>query len=207
MKTLAQFLAVTSLAACAAAPTQPVPPPAQAAPLAGRWSSAACESSPDGKGGQLHFTRTFTITATTWAIDFSVFGDPSCAPASKLFTAAADGPYSLGAPSAAAPGATEAEFRFEHRTVTAKADGVLGWFNGAKVCGLEGWKVGDTRDVQQAGCLELGFRPAATCAGEHDLVKVDGDRLYFGARPADGDLCTAPDKRPHALGTAPVVRS
>lgn len=36
------------------------------------------------------------------------------------------------------------------------------------------------------------------CAADFDLVARSGDRLRFGARPADNDLCTA-DKRPTAL--------
>jgi hypothetical protein len=173
--------------------------------LTGSWASPACESVPNGQGGTMNFTRTFTITPARWSIDFVVFGDAACSEGAKLFTASYAGPYRLLGPSATVPGATEAEFDFAERKVLPNSEGGAGYFNGQKVCGAADWKVGQARDIQQSGCAQLGAWPLAQCAGEHDVVQVKGDALYFGDRPADQNLCSK-EKRPKALGKTPVQR-
>jgi hypothetical protein len=52
--------------------------------------------------------------------------------------------------------------------------------------------------VLQTGCAGFGQYPGADCPADFDVVKRDGDDLFFGARPADNDMCTAA-KRPTAL--------
>ena len=71
---------------------------------------------------------------------------------------------------------------------------------------MKPWKVGAKQDLLAGGCAELGARPVAQCASDNDVVKVDGDRLWFGQRPADNDMCSS-EKRPQALGATPVTRA
>jgi hypothetical protein len=52
--------------------------------------------------------------------------------------------------------------------------------------------------VGASGCANLGQRPISACAADYDLVALDGDKLTFGNRPADNDMCTEA-KRPKAL--------
>ena len=111
-----------------------------------------------------------------------------------------DGPYKLEKASAKVKGATEAQFLFAHRKATPKSDGAAKWLSSVKACGKADWKAGESVDIDASGCPRLGAWPKAQCAGEHDLVKVEGDHLYFGARPADGNLCSK-EKRPQALGS------
>jgi len=40
---------------------------------------------------------------------------------------------------------------------------------------------------------------------EYDIVKVEGDKLYYGARPSDGSGLDKPEKRPTAL-QVPLIR-
>jgi hypothetical protein len=47
--------------------------------------------------------------------------------------------------------------------------------------------------------------PLSECDGEYDLVTLRGDRLYLGARPADGNLCSE-GKRPLELAENALVR-
>lgn len=170
----------------------------------GTWASPACESMPDGKGGSMHFKRVFKIAKSGWTLDFSTYGDASCAEASKMVTVDIDGAYELGKPSAKVSGGTEARFFFAHRKATAKSDGAAGWLNSVQACGKSDWKAGQAVDIDASGCPQLGAYPKKMCAGEFDVVKRDGDDLYFGNRPADGNLCSQ-DRRPSELG-APVHR-
>ncbi len=55
--------------------------------------------------------------------------------------------------------------------------------------------------AQGPGCAGFGQYPGADCPADYDVVKRDGDDLFFGARPADNDMCTAA-KRPAALSPA-----
>jgi hypothetical protein len=170
--------------------------------IKGKWVSEACESYPNPDGSKTYFKRLFSITDKTWAIDFSTFGDPKCSDAAKLLTVDIDGKYKLGKESSVS-GGTEGEFMFSNRKVTPKSEGILGWLNPAKVCGFADWVVGKTKDIQKIGCAQLGAHPLKDCKGEYDIVKLEGDKLYFGARPADGNLCS-PVKRAKEFGTALV---
>jgi Adenomatosis polyposis coli down-regulated 1 len=177
---------------------------AAAVKLDGNWTSPACESVPDGKGGKMFFKRAFKIAKGSWAIDFSTYGDEACSEGKKMVTVDIDGAFKLDGPSAKVPGATEAQFLFGHRKATPKSDGAAGWLTSIKACGHSDWKAGKSVDIDKEGCPELGAHPKKACAGEFDVVKVEGDDLFFGQRPADGDLCSK-EKRPEALG-APVHR-
>jgi hypothetical protein len=169
--------------------------------IVGTWKST-CESVPNGQGGTMNFTRTFKNTAKTWSIDFTVYGDAACT--QKFFTADISGPYTLGKASEKVAGATEGEFLITKRTVTPHNDAAVQMITQA--CGVKDLKAGKAKDLTKEGCAGLGMHPTATCKGEHDLVKLDGKNLFFGERPADGNLCT-PEKRPAALGKTPVTKS
>jgi hypothetical protein len=72
--------------------------------------------------------------------------------------------------------------------------------NGLKICGHSNWKLGKSKNIQKPGCPQLGAYPLSMCKGEYDIVKVEGQNLFFGARPADGNLCSE-DRRPKELGS------
>ena len=63
--------------------------------------------------------------------------------------------------------------------------------------------MGEEQETSTTGCVFL--RPVTACATDHDIVKVEGNQLFFGKRPADNDMC-APEKRPAALAALPVVK-
>lgn len=173
---------------------------AQKPRIEGTWKST-CESVPNGQGGTMNFTRAFKNTAKTWSIDFTVYGDAACT--QKFFSADISGPYKLGQPSDKVEGATEGEFLITSRKVTPQNEGAVQMLS--KACGGTDWAVGKAKDLTKDGCPALGMHPTATCKGENDVVKVDGKNLFFGQRPADGNLCT-PEKRPTALGQTPVTK-
>jgi hypothetical protein len=191
---LAVTLAALSAAACGGAKTAVKPQD-----LAGRWASATCEAIPNGDGTNSYIQRDFRLTEETWTLNLDAFGDAQCQ--TKLFTARMVGPYTLVRDSEKVEGATEGDFVFGERYLTAHVQPLADAF-AQSGCGTGTWTVGTEQAIPGA-CLF--FKPIAQCGTDHDLVKVDGDKLFFGARPADNDMC-APEKRPSALATLPVVK-
>jgi hypothetical protein len=59
--------------------------------------------------------------------------------------------------------------------------------------------------VIERGCRAFRVFPKSECDREYDRVALVGERLFLGARPADGFMC-APDRRPGAVGDAALVR-
>ena len=101
------------------------------------------------------------------------------------------------------PGAHEATFGFSSKRLTLYADGPLAQANGG-ACRGRVWTRGREEDVSSTGCFWVVT--VSACREEFDLVKVDGDRLLLGERPAAGkDLCRE-DRRAGALRLLPLVR-
>lgn len=153
--------------------------------LAGNWTSEKCESMPNGQGGETYFTRTFPMTKKEWKIDFTVFGDKDCT--QPLFTLDVAGKWELRGQSKSVEGAHNAFFGFKTRTLTAKSEGAVQFMNQAEFCGKKDWKVGEALDIHKTGCAQLGAKPAKECKGEHDLVKMDGEKVFLGDR--SGNMC------------------
>jgi hypothetical protein len=164
--------------------------------LAGRWQSA-CVDPGSGQALRLHFD----LTGETWTLDYETFSDAACA--APLLTVHIEGPYDVTGASAAAPGAYEARFGFTRKTVTPRSDGAAAFL--AQACGGGSFAAGTATDIA-GGCAGLGMYPIASCAADYDLVARTGNRLQFGARPANNDMCTA-DKRPTALSPILLTRS
>jgi hypothetical protein len=144
-------------------------------------------------------TREFTFDKGAWALRFVFALDPEMK--RKVFQFRTGGPYEIGAPSAAVPGAFEAVFFERAKYVTLLTDDqeLIRKMRLAD-CGLApNLEV----DISAAGCGQ--WKPVAQCGEDHDLLAVDAaGKLYFGVRPPDNDMCTA-DRRPTAL-LGPVVR-
>ena len=166
----------------------------------GRWVSPSREPAQNPDGSTSYLVRDFTLTPDRWTLDFSAYGDAS-SEQSKLFTARVEGPYKVTGASAKVSGAEEAEFGFEKITFTPYMDFFIGMLNGAKA-GNGNWKVGEGQDVSSTGALF--FAPTSVYSKEYDLLKRDGDTLYFGKRPADNNM-GSPDRRPQALA-APLKK-
>lgn len=163
--------------------------------VAGRWRSAA----PEDMGNGSFCTREFALTDKTWALVFTIAADKEAK--QPLVAMTFEGPWAATGDSASVPGAREATFEFKKKSVTllAKDPAVAKGF-GMDSCGLE---VGKRKDVSKTGCSFVAS--VAQYGKEFDLLKRDGEQLFFGARPADGNM-GAPDKRPAALG-APLVKA
>lgn len=191
---LAVALATLAAAACVGSKTAVKPQD-----LAGRWDSATCEAIPNGDGTHSYIQRHFQLTEAKWTLNLDAFGDAQCQ--TKLFTARVTGPYTLERDSEKVSGATEGNFVFGERFLTAHLQPLADAFTQSG-CGSGAWTVGTERAIPGA-CLF--FKPIAQCGTDHDVVKVDGNKLFFGQRPADNDMCT-PEKRPQALADLPVIK-
>ncbi len=166
--------------------------PLTGAELTGSWSSPVCEAYDNGMGGKNYLTRDFTLTATTWQLDLTIFGDDACS--FPLFSAAIEGPYTLGALSSKVPGATEGNFSIETNQWTALQPDLATLFTSSG-CGTDPWEVGVAQDVTGTGCIGVA-KAIADCPTEHDLVAIEDGQLFFGERITD--MCK-PEGRPAAL--------
>lgn len=160
--------------------------------LSGRYTSAGAEDWGRGTYGR----REFTFDHGHWTLRFTLALDPAFS--HPVFEFRTKGSYRVLGPSAAVPGAFEADFREEAKLVTLLTDDqklVEGF--GLAACGLH---TGVEKDVSVVGCA--GWKPVSICPEDHDLLALDeSGGLHFGVRPSDNDMCTA-DKRPTALLTA-----
>jgi hypothetical protein len=166
--------------------------------LVGHWISLGVESRPSGGGGTLYLRRDFTTDARASAARFDFYEDS--AGATPSLTIWLDGPYTLAQPWPAVPGSWAGEFKFTALKITPKNQALTDLLNGSAQgsCGARPWQLGIEQDASDTGCLTLGLdlRNKGT---EYDIVKRDGDKLYYGARPSDGSGLDTPQKRPTSL--------
>jgi len=161
--------------------------------LLGTWVSAQPEETHNADGSTMFFKREFTFTdGNNWSLKFAGFGDP--AQTFSLFSGYVEGTYEIGQPSATVEGANEADFHFSKKLFTADYEAILGYFNSA----TDGqWVAGVERDVTESGCP---FLPSVAVAPtEYDLLKLDGENLYMGARTSDLSQARAPQLTEFAL--------
>lgn len=183
-----------ALAGCGDSDTETKPAPAPelkptAAELVGKWASACTDN---GMGGG--FTLSFDLSETAWKLDYASYADAACA--TKNLTVHVEGAYRLGDASKTVMGARDGEFDFGVKTVTPHNDGTAMFLPMA--CGSGTYTVDMPTDIK-GGCAGLGAYPVADCPTDYDIVKLDGNTLQFGLRPADNNMCSA-EKRPTALG-------
>jgi len=111
-----------------------------------------------------------------------------------VFAFRAVGKYEVQGTSTVVAGADNAYFGFDEKYVTLLTDNqeVIQNFGFAD-CGLE---KDVEKDITETGCSFLVSKQV--CGQEYDLLKLDNEQLYFGMRPAEGDMCTE-ENRPTAL--------
>jgi len=168
--------------------------------ITGIWESERCDVQ-ERNGTRTSSRSMFVFLENEWALEFTQYSDDACR--APLLRAFFHGRYRITRPSSLVPGAHEATFGFSSKRLTLYADGPLAQAHGG-ACGARVWTRGREEDVSSTGCLWVV--PVSACREEFDLVKVDGDRLLLGERPAAGkDLCRE-DRRAGALRSLPLVR-
>lgn len=143
--------------------------------------------------------RVFTFNQGRWTLLFTLALDPEMK--QPVFTFRTYGHYEVQNPSTIVANAYNALFYEEQKFLTLKtSDQQLIQAFGFASCGLKPFV---EQDVSENGCS--AWKSVAACPGDYDLLSLDEKGLlYFGARPADNDMCS-PEKRPQKL-TPPVTK-
>lgn len=192
-KTLLATLASALLAGCGGS----------APDITGHWVSTSVETRPNGSGGSLYVRRDFQTAASTSAAQFTFYADAAGTQPNVVVWL--NGPYTLGGPWDKVDGAFTGEFTFSELKLTPKSQTFVDLLNGsaAGTCGAN-WKLGVEQNLTgTAGCLTLGI-DLKNKSVEYDIVKRDGDQLFYGARPSDGSGLDTEAKRPTSLQVAVV---
>jgi hypothetical protein len=168
--------------------------------IAGIWESERCDVQ-ERNGRKTSSRSVFVFLDDEWALEFTQYSDAACTtPSLRAFF---HGRYRITEPSSAVAGAYHATFGFSVKRLTLYDDGLLAQANRG-ACATRSWTRGREEDVSSTGCLWVV--PISACREEFDLVKLDGERLLLGERPAAGtDLCRA-DRRARALRSLPLIR-
>ena len=167
----------------------------------GTWESLACEVrpqvGPDGTVAPWWLTRRIVFEDSRIAAEFTTYGDAECSFA--LNTLSFAGKVEVVGDSAVYPGAREANLTIdEYVRITPRAQGFADFLNSGGSCGSGAWEVGTEQDILASGCAMLGVEPN-TPTVEYEILAVDGDHLYFGARKVDGTFLVSPEDRPTSL--------
>ena len=167
--------------------------------IRGHWVSTGIEKRPGTAGSTLYLRRDFRSDDQRSTARLMFYSSPEGT--QRSLTIHLEGPYTIGQPSIAVPGAYEGDFHFDTAKLTVHNEFFRNLLNSsaAGTCGNEPWELDVEQDVAVThGCLALGLDLIHRGA-EYDIVKLDGDKLYYGARPADGSGLDSPEKRPTAL--------
>jgi hypothetical protein len=173
--------------------------------IIGRWVSESVEERPGQGDSKLYLRRDFTTTSDRSTAIIQLYSDPEGKiPSLKIELA---GSYEILNKSADVASAYEANFHFDSAKLTPQNDFFVALFNKTEkgTCGTEPWSLNTEQNVTETGCSPIGV-DIKTKNTEYDLVKVEDNKLYYGARPTDGSGLETPEKRPKALQT-PLVRS
>ena len=141
------------------------------------------------------FSGTNTTAADDWEIRlaFSTRADGCAAPS---WSFRAHGPHQVGGPVESPAGATAIDFIVTTRYLTLHDDSARGVL-AAIGCDTAGFALGEEVNLNAAGCG--GFAASLDqCGADHDIFQIEGDTLFIGRRPPQGDIC-APERRPTEL--------
>jgi len=166
--------------------------------IRGSWASAACEQIRSDEGVS-RVRRSMRLDDASWRLTIDFFGDEGCA--TELFSLEIEGPYDIGPKSMTLLDATTARFELRKLTLTPRSSAAAAAFTAAG-CGAGAWQVGEGQEVTERGCLDL-TPTVESCPVEYDIVKVEGDRLYFGDRSKG--MCVF-ERYPDAFAPDPLYR-
>lgn len=150
--------------------------------ITGTWQSEICEPFPTGDGGTTYKTRAYELADDgTYRAEIAIFGeDASCSQAALIIEVS--GTYELRGASEHVEGADNIFFAYGDRVVLPTSEGSAAWLSSSAMCGRTDWVGGTAVNVHEAGCAGLNVPAVSECAGEHDLVLVQGGKLYLGGR-------------------------
>ena len=154
--------------------------------IAGNWESMGNEIRPNPWGGNYFLRRYFHNTETEAHGTLVFYTDETHT--ARNITVEVIGPYRFLQPSAHVEGAIETDFEFTTIAVTPHSQAMVDLLNSAPADYLKTWEPNVRQQVSKTGQGIMGM--VIGVYKEYDLTKVDGNLLYYGARPSDG---SAPD--------------
>ncbi|SDL43784.1 hypothetical protein [Siphonobacter aquaeclarae] len=166
----------------------------------GTWESLSVEVRPSLSTGTLkpfYLTRKFQLSPdNTFELTVTNFADPFGE--IPLVRIALHGHLEWGDAHPVVADAWQADFTADTAyAVTPLTDGFTDVLN-QLATGFSGWQTGKTQSI-----LGKAFAPFGLTEGqifkEYDLIYVDGDRMYWGARHPDGRGFDTPENRPSNL--------
>lgn len=161
---------------------------AQLQNLEGRWFSVNTE-----KVGTGWCTRDFKFYQNKWVLTFTMYADS--AKYFPLFAFDTEGTFVIGKKSNLPVTTFESDFSFNKKFITLLTDDQTTLLQlGFDKCNLI---KGNKTDISESGCSF--FASVKNYPKEFDLTSLQGDKLFLGNRPADGNMGSA-DKRPKSLG-------
>lgn len=163
--------------------------------ITGKWESVGNEVRPNPWGG-LYFLRRYFHNTQTEAHGILVFyTDDSYT--NKNITVEVIGPYQFLKQSAEVKGAIETDFEFSKIAVTPHSQSMVDMLNATPVHYLNTWEANVRQEIREKGQALMGM--VIGDYKEYDLIKIDGNLLFYGARPADGSAPDTAAKRATAL--------
>ncbi len=169
----------------------------------GRWQSISGEMRLNKVTGQKSYLkREFLTQEKTTEGRFTFYTDSTFTQPSMRVVFG--GPYSMVGINENVPGAVNGNFEFAYLKLTPLNEYATQWLNSGKpnTCGTGKFETNKEKDTTPTkGCALLNIFTDGRST-EYDLVKVEGDLLYYGTRPEDGSGLDSPSKRPKALQVA-----
>lgn len=162
--------------------------------IKGKWKS----KTPEKAGEGAFAVRGFRLLDNLWQVDYTLYQDHELQKPVFLFQG--EGSYEIEGPSPKVKGAFNGIFKISKKYLTLLTDDK----DTVKNYGFDIYKLvkGQKMDISETGCSFLP--PVNEYDKEYDIIKTDGNELYFGKRPKDNNI-TKPEKRPAELGL-PLVK-
>lgn len=187
--------------------------------LKGNWQSPTIETIENPDGSFMFIKREAVFIDDNWDIFIRAFLDEEGK--TPFFTIHAKGNFILGEESRDLPGAVSVDFHNRSRHVTAHQRSLVDMLNETSPFDAE-WMLDLEHDVSSKGCILVPS--IETCPVEFDVIKIDGNEIYFGdftaeqkedikkftqgdQTPSDGSggICST-DNRPRQLIKYPMLK-
>ncbi len=163
--------------------------------ITGKWESVANEIRPNPWGGNYFLRRYFHNTEAEAHGTLVFYTDDTYT--DKNITVEVIGPYHFLQASLTVPGATETDFEFTKIAITPHSHSMVDMLNNTPVPNLQTWQANIRQEVSKPGEGIMGMVIGEY--KEYDLIKIEGELLYYGERPADGSAPDTPAKRAVSL--------
>lgn len=150
--------------------------------IRGTWTSSCLETA-SSSGQKASKQKTYRLTRGEWSLEETFYSDQTCQ--MPAYTRLTRGTYELGDAAKEPIGAVHTEFGIASIALKPHSPETMQVFEQLK-CGENDWQLDLEQEVGRRGCGSIA-NSVASCPIKFDIVKRNGDRLFFGSR--SGSLC------------------